>query len=146
MASSALKARGISSPSIPLRLQSLHLSSQFAPSFQTIRIAAVALPVLGTTFSNVGSWISSIWDTVLKAVPKKKQSYARKRTRQLANKGLKDIPNVVPCSSCGRPKRPHMLCRNCMACMINDLRYLGESELTGHHSNQGNVDGHIQEV
>lgn len=88
---------------------------QIPPAFQPRQVPSQLLPAIGTAITNLSSFISTLWESVLKAAPKKKQSYARKRDRQLANKGLKDITNVMPCPSCGRPKRAHALCEHCVA-------------------------------
>lgn len=115
MASSiALGRQAMIIPRLTIGRLTLHRPLRLPPALQPIRIAAAALPILGTSFSDVGSWIAGIWDSILKAVPKKKSSYSRKRTRQLTGKALKDIERVVPCTSCGRPKRPHMICSNCL--------------------------------
>lgn len=67
--------------------------------------------------------LSDIWEGVLKAVPKKKTSYMKKRTRFMAGKGLKDLTNLNKCSACGRVKRAHFLCPYCvdgMCCTRHD--------------------------
>jgi len=51
----------------------------------------------------------------LKAVPKKKTSHMKKRTRQMAGKGLKDVTALNKCSACGHLKRAHLLCPYCVA-------------------------------
>ena len=73
--------------------------------------AALAAP----TFSlpSLPSW-ADIWEDILKAVPKKKTSYRKKRQRFMAGKGLKDITSLNKCSACGRVKRAHFLCPYCV--------------------------------
>ncbi|KAK6339089.1 hypothetical protein TWF696_009876 [Orbilia brochopaga] len=58
--------------------------------------------------------ISQLWDSILKAVPKKKQSHSRKRMRQLAGKALQDIISLNECPGCGSIKRSHHLCPTCV--------------------------------
>jgi len=70
-----------------------------------IRPISIALP-----------WsISDIWESILKAVPKKKSSYSKKRSRQMAGKALKDVTALNTCSSCGQTKRAHVVCPSCLA-------------------------------
>lgn len=55
--------------------------------------------------------------TILKAVPKKKMSRARRRKKLYAsgNKQVHPINNIVRCSACGSVKRSHFMCMNCFA-------------------------------
>lgn len=55
--------------------------------------------------------------TILKAVPKKKLSRARRRKKLYApgNKQVHPINNIVRCSACGSVKRSHFMCMNCFA-------------------------------
>ena len=78
---------------------------------QTTPFAALAIPSLSLpSFPSLGE----IWDGLLKAVPKKKTSYMKKRTRFLAGKGIEDITSLNKCSACGRTKRAHILCPYCV--------------------------------
>jgi large subunit ribosomal protein L32 len=45
------------------------------------------------------------------AVPKKKMSRSRTRRRKASWKVA--APAAVKCEQCGRPKRPHRVCREC---------------------------------
>lgn len=45
------------------------------------------------------------------AVPKKKMSRSRTRSRKAAWKV--QAPRPVACEQCGKPKRPHRVCREC---------------------------------
>ncbi|KAE8348310.1 hypothetical protein BDV28DRAFT_143835 [Aspergillus coremiiformis] len=63
---------------------------------------------------NIPGFLSDIWDTVLRAVPKKKTSHMKKRHRQMAGKALKDVKNLNTCSGCGQIKRAHVLCTHCV--------------------------------
>ncbi|KAI6862662.1 WD40 repeat-like protein [Hortaea werneckii] len=62
----------------------------------------------------IPSLLGEIWEGILKAVPKKKTSHMKKRHRQMAGKGLKDVTALNKCSACGRPKRAHVLCPYCV--------------------------------
>lgn len=61
--------------------------------------------------------LSDIWESILRAVPKKKTSHMKKRHRQMAGKALKDVIEVNTCSGCGQPKRAHLLCPTCVSGM-----------------------------
>ncbi|HUT53433.1 MAG TPA: 50S ribosomal protein L32 [bacterium] len=45
------------------------------------------------------------------AVPKRKKSKSRTRTRR-THQGL-TAPNVIACPSCGEPMLPHQMCSHC---------------------------------
>lgn len=74
--------------------------------FAAFAIPSIQLP----SFPSLGD----IWEGILKAVPKKKTSYRKKRQRFMAGKGLKDITALNRCSACGRVKRAHILCPYCV--------------------------------
>jgi ribosomal protein L32 len=78
---------------------------------------------------NLPGIISGIWDSVLRAVPKKKTSHMKKRHRQMAGKALKDLKNLNTCSGCGRMKRAHVLCPHCVEGMFLPIEYVGLSRL-----------------
>jgi len=61
------------------------------------------------------SILSELWESILRAVPKKKTSHRKKRQRFLAGKALKDVTNLNTCSACGNVKRAHLLCPYCVA-------------------------------
>lgn len=89
------------------RAQILHPTSRHLPVLSSFLPAALApIPTL----------LDTIWDGLLNAVPKKKTSHMKKRTRQLASgKGLKDVTALNHCSACGRVKRAHVLCPYCVS-------------------------------
>ncbi|KAI1909817.1 Ski complex subunit Rec14 [Ophidiomyces ophidiicola] len=60
------------------------------------------------------SLLEGLWESILRAVPKKKTSHMKKRHRQMAGKALKDMKNVTKCPGCGQPKRAHLLCPTCV--------------------------------
>lgn len=97
---------GLNGPVRPfLNLPFLQRIAQSTP-FAALAIPSLSLP----SFPSLGE----IWDGVLKAVPKKKTSYMKKRTRFLAGKEIKDITSLNKCSACGRVKRAHILCPYCV--------------------------------
>lgn len=79
------------------------------------------------------SLIADIWESVLRAVPKKKVSHMKRRHRQLAGKALKDVKNLNSCPGCGQTKRSHVLCSHCVSGM--SLWYLHRMicEVTADH-------------
>ncbi|KAF3007868.1 hypothetical protein E8E13_010888 [Curvularia kusanoi] len=111
---------GLNGPVRPvLNLPFLQRLAQSTP-FAALAIPSLSLP----SFPSLGE----IWDGVLKAVPKKKTSYMKKRTRFLAGKEIKDITSLNKCSACGRPKRAHILCPYCVdAIKTNIFRQLNWS-------------------
>jgi large subunit ribosomal protein L32 len=97
----------IAPPTAPL---SFH---QFLP---TLRLT---LPASMTSLIPI---VTGIWDSILRAVPKKKSSYSQKRKRQLAGKGLKDKTNLTRCEACGDSKLLHTLCASCVKSIQRDWR------------------------
>ncbi|KAL4930032.1 bL32 family ribosomal protein [Aspergillus undulatus] len=94
-------------PLLPRAFSTSGFSSQPSISLSTIlRPAAFAL--------NVPAILADIWESVLRAVPKKKTSHMKKRHRQMAGKALKDVKNLNTCPACGQIKRSHVLCQNCV--------------------------------
>ncbi|KAI3405958.1 hypothetical protein KGF56_001177 [Candida oxycetoniae] len=55
--------------------------------------------------------------TILRAAPKKKSSYMRKRMKLYmpGNKQIKPLHNIVRCPACGSVKRSHFMCMSCFA-------------------------------
>ncbi|KAJ5714284.1 54S ribosomal protein L32 [Penicillium malachiteum] len=72
---------------------------------------AISLPSISVT---IPPFLSDLWDSVLRAVPKKKTSHMKKRHRQMAGKALKDVENLNKCPGCGQVKRAHLLCPHCV--------------------------------
>ncbi|KAL4801235.1 hypothetical protein BDV18DRAFT_149723 [Aspergillus unguis] len=64
---------------------------------------------------NIPGILSDLWESVLRAVPKKKTSHMKKRHRQMAGKALKDVKNLNTCPACGQMKRSHTLCQHCVS-------------------------------
>lgn len=87
-------------------LNSRQLSHPLLPSLSLAIPSAIQL--------NIPALLGDLWDSVLRAVPKKKTSYMKKRSRFLAGKGLKDVTALNRCSACGHVKRAHVLCPYCV--------------------------------
>lgn len=80
---------------------------------------SIALPGLSL---NIPALLDDIWESILRAAPKKKMSHSRKRHRQMAGKALKDVNNLCKCPGCGQTKRTHRLCSHCLEGLCNSLR------------------------
>lgn len=72
-----------------------------------------------TVSLTVPGFLSDIWESILRAVPKKKTSHMKKRHRQMAGKALKDVKNLRTCPGCGQMKRSHILCSHCVKGMLS---------------------------
>ncbi|KAF2759438.1 WD40 repeat-like protein [Pseudovirgaria hyperparasitica] len=79
----------------------------------------IRIPLALTGIFSIPSILEGIWESILRAVPKKKTSYRKKRQRLLAGKALKDITELNRCSACGRVKRAHILCAFCVQSIIS---------------------------
>ena len=102
--SPTLLVRRATSRRFTIALPSLHSIVSSAPS----SLASIFVPSLSTTI-----W-ADVWESILRAVPKKKTSHSKKRSRFLAGKALKDVTNLNHCSGCGNVKRAHLLCPYCV--------------------------------
>lgn len=85
------------------------------PSQHQVFLSAFVRPVAFAL--NVPGLLSDLWESVLRAVPKKKTSHMKKRHRQMAGKALKDVRNLNTCPACGQIKRSHVLCQHCVESM-----------------------------
>ncbi|KAI4156718.1 MAG: hypothetical protein LQ340_000032 [Diploschistes diacapsis] len=103
-------------------MQQLALSTS-APRLQPLSIYPSSysytiprlLPILfPTSISLAIPTLGSIWESILRAVPKKKTSHRKKRQRFLAGKALKDVTELNKCSACGNTKKAHLLCPYCV--------------------------------
>ena len=101
--------------SIRLRTSPLFLQQLIRPILYT-PIAVPAVIRIG-----VPSVLAEIWESILRAVPKKKTSHRKKRQRFLAGKGLKDVTALNKCSACGNVKRAHLLCPFCVNGQFDSL-------------------------
>ncbi|KAK6499210.1 hypothetical protein TWF506_003838 [Arthrobotrys conoides] len=92
-----------------------------APASSSSSIFSFLVPTFAIGLRiNVPPIISDLWESILKAVPKKKQSHSRKRMRQLAGKALQDIKALNECPGCGSLKRSHHLCPTC----VNEIKQM----------------------
>lgn len=57
--------------------------------------------------------LGDIWESILRAVPKKKVTHSKRRSRLLAGKALQDVMSICKCPACGQPKRRHVVCPHC---------------------------------
>ncbi|EPE07546.1 wd domain-containing protein [Ophiostoma piceae UAMH 11346] len=106
--SASLTSTIVSSSLISLR--TFRAASLFAR-----QIAATPyLPAFSIAFPSISSFLEGIWESVLRAVPKKKTSHMKKRHRQMAGKALRDVKALCQCPACGRTKRQHHVCPHCM--------------------------------
>ncbi len=94
------------------RLQ-LHVRQLSLPLFPSLTLAVPVGFQLG--LPSIPSILEDIWESILKAVPKKKTSHMKKRHRQMAGKALKDVNSLCKCPACGEIKRMHHLCPHCTA-------------------------------
>ncbi|KAF9887432.1 hypothetical protein FE257_010149 [Aspergillus nanangensis] len=88
--------------------------SSLARFFQNASLLSQTISRPAAVSLNIPGILSGLWDSVLRAVPKKKTSHMKKRHRQMAGKALKDIKNLNTCSGCGQVKRAHVLCPHCV--------------------------------
>lgn len=105
--------RSIFEPTVFFAMASLGLGFSARVLLPSIRslIPALALPAIHL---NIPTLLPGILESILRAVPKKKQSHSRKRMRQLAGKALKDVIALNKCPACGSVKRKNMLCEPCV--------------------------------
>jgi len=89
------------------RVQFRQVSLPFLPSLSFALPASFQL--------GIPSILEDIWESILKAVPKKKTSHMKKRHRQMAGKALKDVTELCKCPACGETKMMHRLCPKCAA-------------------------------
>src|SRR3954463_3668581 len=87
----------LSTPSATVRqsttLFTRQLTYPLLPNFETAIPVAISI--------NIPSLLGGLWESILRAVPKKKTSHMKKRHRQMAGKALKDVTSLNRCSACG---------------------------------------------
>lgn len=89
----------------------LHIRQFALPLFPSL---SLAVPIgFQLSLPSIPSILEDIWESILKAVPKKKTSHMKKRHRQMAGKALKDVNSLCKCPACGEIKRMHYLCPHC---------------------------------
>src|ERR1700709_946215 len=110
-------ASTVSNASRYTTLYSRQLSHPLLPSLAFAIPSAIQL--------NVPGLLEGIWESILKAVPKKKTSHMKKRHRQMAGKALKDVTALNKCSACGHVKRAHLLCPYCVKGRLDQILHDG---------------------
>ncbi|KJR81257.1 uncharacterized protein SPSK_01281 [Sporothrix schenckii 1099-18] len=91
--------------------RSVRIASLFA---HRLAAATPLLPAISLSLPSLPSLLGDIWESILRAVPKKKTSHSKKRSRQMAGKALKDVNSLCKCPACGRTKRMHHMCPYCL--------------------------------
>ena len=115
-----------------------HLSlSNFAEALRPVPAFAIPIPAISIALPGI---FVDVWEGILKAVPKKKTSYSKKRSRFLAGKALKDVTAVVECPGCRRPKKSHHLCPFCVAGELKRGTDIVGGKLTNGSRNQGELE------
>ena len=99
---------------------SLVLSRQL--SLPLLPSLVLSIPAIQLSLPSIPSLLEGIWESILRAVPKKKTSHMKKRHRQMAGKALKDVTALCKCPACGQSKRMHYLCPNCASSRSPFLR------------------------
>ncbi|KAJ3949954.1 mitochondrial 54S ribosomal protein bL32m [Colletotrichum fioriniae] len=94
-----------------LSLYTRQVTNSFLPAL------SFALPAFNL---NIPAWLGGIWESILRAVPKKKTSHSKKRHRQMAGKALQDVKSLCKCPGCGQIKRQHVVCPHCLS-KIKDM-------------------------
>jgi len=80
-----------------------------------LRLMPLAIPAsVHASLWSIPALLEGIWESVLRAVPKKKTSHSKKRHRQMAGKALKDFTATCTCPACGEIKRMHYMCPSCV--------------------------------
>lgn len=116
---------GLNGPTRPVL--DLPLLQRLSQPFRMLPTPFAALAAPSLSLPSLPS-IADIWEGILKAVPKKKTSYRKKRQRFMAGKGLKDITALHKCPACGRVKRMHILCPYCVDGMSDPPMWLVKVE------------------
>ncbi|KAL2261213.1 hypothetical protein VTK26DRAFT_4579 [Humicola hyalothermophila] len=98
-------------PLFPTTRMQLLVRNFSLPLFPSLTLAIPAGFQLG--LPSIPSLLEGIWESILKAVPKKKTSHMKRRHRQMAGKALKDVTSLCKCPACGELKRMHYLCPHC---------------------------------
>ncbi|ROT42360.1 ribosomal L32p family protein [Sodiomyces alkalinus F11] len=119
MASAAIVAQPLRLPSLlprlslPTLLQAPSAWSHSLRQFTHPLLPRLAI-VIPAVQLNIPAWLGDIWESILRAVPKKKTTHSKKRSRLMAGKALKDVTSLCKCPGCGQVKRQHVLCPHCM--------------------------------
>lgn len=121
---SPLLRRGFTSPLHPHCIRRLHLAinDSLTPSLSIAHFLPSLRFTLRPLITSIIPIAAGIWDSILRAVPKKKTSHSKKRKRQLIGKALQDKTNLTRCESCGDWKLLHTLCASCVKSIQKDWR------------------------
>ncbi|KAL2116548.1 hypothetical protein VTJ04DRAFT_8716 [Mycothermus thermophilus] len=111
MAPFTLLPRLLPSITIPSSRIQLRVRQLEFPLFPSLNFAVPVGIQLG--LPSLPSILEGIWESILRAVPKKKTSHMKKRHRQMAGKALRDVNSLCKCPACGGIKRMHYLCPHC---------------------------------
>jgi large subunit ribosomal protein L32 len=98
----------------PVASASSRSATVFSRQLSLPLIPSLSIGIPSAISLNIPALLGDIWESVLRAVPKKKTSYQKKRSRFMAGKGLKDVTSLNRCSACGNVKRAHLLCPYCV--------------------------------
>jgi ribosomal protein L32 len=109
-------------PSTPICIRQIHLAINAPPSLLPIPTFPPYLRFTIPSITTLIPIITGIWDSILRAVPKKKTTHSQKRKRQLVGKGLEDKTNLTRCEACGDWKLLHTLCGSCVKSIQRDWR------------------------
>ena len=128
MAASHVTVSSILSSFLPRLTAAAPLSTSKFGILYARQLSIPFLPTLGlgvpsAIHLNVPGFIEGLWESILRAVPKKKTSHMKKRHRQMAGKALKDVTAVNKCSACGNAKRAHLLCPYCVKGKLIFMEY-----------------------
>lgn len=124
MVAAHVSARSILSSFLPrLSASTTATTSRFATLYSR-QLLHPLLPSLAFALPsaiqlNVPGLLEGIWESILRAVPKKKTSHMKQRSRRMAGKALKDVTALNKCSACGHVKRAHLLCPYCVKGMLS---------------------------
>ncbi|PKS07019.1 hypothetical protein jhhlp_005616 [Lomentospora prolificans] len=99
--------------SAPVILSSSRWATFYAQEVSHPLLPSLSIGLPGVQLS-LPTLLGDIWESILRAVPKKKTSHSKKRHRQMAGKALKDVNSLCRCPGCGQTKRMHRLCPHCM--------------------------------
>ncbi|KAK3314510.1 hypothetical protein B0H66DRAFT_563067 [Apodospora peruviana] len=107
------------------RIAHLYTRQVAVPFFPSL---VLAVPAIQFGLPPLGSILEGIWESILRAVPKKKTSHMKKRHRYMAGKALKDVTSLCKCPACGETKRMHYLCPHCASKLQGMIRREAKEE------------------
>lgn len=125
----------------PSHVLQLRPPSSIQRQFSYLASTPFSLALPAAVQLSIPSLLSGIWDSILRAVPKKKTSHMKKRSRFMAGKALKDVTNLNKCSACGNVKRAHLLCPYCVKGKLRLVTLKRGKDLTLLYRNSRHVDG-----